>query len=180
MRPPDADELLRRLSRGVRPVGVSHAPRSATDGPDFTSLLSAARTGAIVSGRRVEIPAQVGIELTRDQRDDLDRAADAAETAGARTLAAIVGRSALLVDVASRRATDARALRVAHEGNAALIDGVDAVVVLTRADEGDETTDAPARTLAPGLRASPATRIANASLLRSLADAPSTGAHLGE
>lgn len=180
MRAPDADELLRRLARGVRPIGAVAASRAAGDGPDFTSLLTAARSGALASGRRVEIPAGFGVELTPDEHDDLDHAADAADASGALTIAAIVDGAALIVDIPSRRATDARALRDAQDGPVTLIDSIDAVAVLTRAADAEAGDDAPARTMAPDLREPPATRIANASLLRSLADASSPGAQSGE
>jgi len=190
VRGPDAETLLRKLGSGVRraPGGAS-APRAEDDG--FGWLLAEARRGGFTSGRRVTADAALGVELTDGEREDLDRAADAAEAAGARTLAAVSGRSLLRVDVAGREVVEARGLRGEGADAPELLTGVDAVAALGGGDGGDDRTSndetdaggdesgasggAPAargradlRPLAPGLRRASPGRLTNASLLRSL------------
>jgi len=189
LRGPDAETLLRKLGSGVRRApGGAAAPRAEDDG--FGWLLAEARRGGFSSGRRVTAGASLGVELTDEEREDLDRAADAAEAAGARTLAAVSGRSLLRVDVAAREVVEARGLRGEGADAPELLTGVDAVAALGGGEEGeDDSSDeadgagaegaadegAPAargrselRPLAPGLRRASPGRLTNASLLRSL------------
>lgn len=185
MRGPDAETLLRKLGSGVRRApGGAATPRADDDG--FGWLLAEARRGGFSSGRRVTADAALGVELTDDEREDLDRAADAAEAAGARTLAAVSGRSLLRVDVAGREVVEARELRGEGSDAPELLTGVDAVAALGGGPEGDDDSIAEAdaggaegeaestrerpgpRPLAPGLREASPGRLTNASLLRSL------------
>ncbi len=158
-----AEDLLRRLGSGVRPVGGERAV-SDPFRPDFAGLLGAARAGVIRSGRSVVLDRDLDVELTGDQREELDAAADAAEAAGAGVLAAVVGEVALMVDVGARAAREARGLRGEGEDRAAVVTGVGAVVVLTRTERDKEEGER----VAPVLRKSPPARFANASLVRQL------------
>jgi len=104
VRAPDADDLLRRLGRGVRPIGGAARSRVGADTPDFTMLLSGARSGAYRSGRRVGVPERFDIELSDEQREELDRAGDEAEAGGLGVFAAvvadrIVGKPYLEIDI---------------------------------------------------------------------------------
>ncbi len=130
----NAGDLLRVLGSGVRPDGASlgAGARPPIEGLDFASLLRRAETGSIGSGREVTLPA--GIELSEESKQRLAAAADAAEASGARTLLAVVGGSALLVDVATRIASHAA------PGPGGVVTAIDAAVSL----------DAPPTDSAPG------------------------------
>ena len=180
MRGADADDLLRRLGRGVRPVGGATRGRELSDSPDFQSLLGAARSGAFRSGRRVRVPYELGVELNEDQKDDLDRAGDAAEVAGVSVFAAVVDGLALLVNVRERTAIDARALRDDRDGGVVLVRDAEAFVALAPTPKGDDEDDDAPRRLAPALRAGPPARIASASLLRTLGDVSDASINSGE
>ena len=180
MRASDADDLLRRLGRGVRPVGGTASGRGLSESPDFQALLGAARSGAFRSGRRVRVPYELGVELTEEQQEELDRAGDAAEAAGIDVLAAVIDDRALMVRVRDRAATDARALRDERDGSVVLVRDAQAFVALPATTAGEEGEDGAARRLAPALRAGPPARIASASLLRTLGDASDAGVDSGE
>lgn len=167
MRDVRSDELLRKLGSGIRPAPVS-VIRDGGSSPDFDALLRSARRGELSSGRRVRVHVRLVRELTAEQTEDLDRAADAAEVAGVRRLLAITDDDALRIDVPTRETIDARALRSSHRPPLALIDGIDAAVVLRASEDGEEGDDEPAVPLAPGLRENMPGRIRSASLMRCL------------
>jgi len=176
----DADDLLRRLGRGVRPVGGATHGRAVSDSPDFQALLSGVRSGSFRSGRRVSVPYELGVELNDEQQDELDRAGDAAEAAGLSVFAAVVDDCALMISVRDRSATDARALRDERDGGAVLVRDAEAFVALPATPRGEDDDDEAPRRLAPALRAGPPARIASASLLRTLGDASDTSGKPGE
>ena len=175
MRTDRAGELLRRLGAGVRPVGDDEA--SWSDAIAFARLLDGARSGALSSGRSVRIPDPLGLEVDEETRRELDRAADAAEAAGAGSLLAILPDAQVRIDVPAREASWERPLRDAGEERAEIVTGIDAVVVLIpRESEGGET-GARAEGVAPALRRGSGTigppgRITSASLWRTLAGSP--------
>jgi len=179
VRAPDADDLLRRLGRGVRPIGGAARSRVGADTPDFTMLLSGARSGAYRSGRRVGVPGRFDIELSDEQREELDRAGDEAEAGGLGVFAAVVADRALLVDVGAREVFDARPLRDVGAGGAQLVHDAQGLVVLTPAERGDDDGSSPA-SMAPALRMGQPARFANASLVRSLGGPLGTGEQSGE
>ncbi len=170
MRGPDANDLLRRLGRGVRPVGGAAHSRLGAELPDFTSLLSGARSGAFRSGRRVDVPGRFDVELSSEQHDELDHAGDEAEAGGLGVFAAVVGERALLVDVGARAVFDARPLRDAGGGGALFVQDAQGFVVLTPAKREEDDDEAPQTPLAPALRVGPPARFTNASLVRSLGE----------
>lgn len=165
MRWPQSDDLLRRLGSGIRP-GLTAALRDTNlDSPDFQALLRSAHQGDLRSGRTVSIDHTLGIDLTEDQSEELTRAADAAEAAGAAVLAAIVDHTALLVDIPSRTVADARPLRVDGTNTVPIVTGVDAAVLLTPTPVPDDDDPEP---VASDLRTPTAGRIGSDALIRSL------------
>jgi hypothetical protein len=175
-----SDDLLRRLGSGVRPADGAAAARAGANHPDFRMLLGAARRGEFSSGRSVRGADRLGIELTEDEQAELDRAADAAEAAGAGAMLAVIAGAALRVDVASREAIDARPLRSDPSESPELTTGIDAAVVLSSAQRAAGEDDEDAEPVAPRLRGDagtigPPARISNASLRRRLAQHDSRG-----
>lgn len=177
-----SDDLLRRLGSGVRPAAGAARVRAGGGDLQFQMLLGAARRGELSSGRSVRAGV-LGLELTEEEQRELDRAADAAEAAGASVMAAVIDGAQLRVDIAAREAIDARPLRTDALESPEVMTGVDAVVVLSSAQrpasdeaEGEERE----QPVAPRLRSDarsigPPARISSASLWRRLAQHDSRG-----
>jgi hypothetical protein len=175
-----SDDLLRRLGSGVRPAAGAAVVRAGANHPDFQMLLGAARRGEFSSGRSVGAAHHLGIELTDEEQRELDRAADAAEAAGASVMLAVIEGAALRVDVAARQATDARPLRTDAPESPELMTGIDAAVVLTSAQRTGDGDEHDAKPVAPRLRTDartvgPPARFSSASLWRRLAQNDSRG-----
>jgi len=120
-------ELLRLLGSGVRPDGASpQQAGAAIEGVDFGALLKKAESGAIDSGRRVQVPQALGLKLTDGQIDRLSRAADAAEASGAMRMLALIDGEAVVVDIVTR--TVEKSLGSSVAGAVDVLTGIDAAV----------------------------------------------------
>jgi hypothetical protein len=170
-----ADDLLRRLGSGVRPAAGAGAWSDASGGSlEFQRLLRDARRGELSSGRSVRLAPRFGFELTDDEQQAIDRAADAAEAAGASTLLAVLHDAQLRIDVPTREAVEARPLRTEQDDHAGIVTGIDAAVILPPPEPAPDAEDSDAEPLAPRLRADASTigppgRIESASLYNTLA-----------
>lgn len=104
-------DLLSRLGSGIRPAGAPGIVQGTARGGalsgqiDFGSLLESARATAPASGRSVEAGRNSGIELSTEEADAVNAAADRAEAAGAQRALVVVGDRALEVDVPGRQIT---------------------------------------------------------------------------
>ena len=94
-------DMLRRLGSGVRPGDLAADPQR------FAQIAGDAR---MVRGRTVQLASSLRgvIDLSDARLEQMSRAADAAESSGARMLLALDDRGAYLVDVAARIIEQAR------------------------------------------------------------------------
>jgi len=114
----DARQLLRRLEPAVRPAGAGRAGtgREPLDRAGFDDLLARAASGEFASGRPIDQSA-LESPLTDGVRERLAHVADAAETAGYRSVLVVVDDRPLVLTVDDRRlegeldATDGDVLR---------------------------------------------------------------------
>lgn len=166
-----AIDLLKLLGSGVRPDGSASiaagrphrfaAQSAGVESLDFAELLQQARSGAISSGRAIEIDPSAGVKLDDAQLTRLARAADAAEAAGASRLLAMIDGQSVVVDVTTRTVTGT----LAGATNDGMLTNIDAAVVVGPDGAGGE----PGQILpitAPGApgRALPLGRVENRSL----------------
>ncbi|MFT3686200.1 MAG: hypothetical protein QM783_14970 [Phycisphaerales bacterium] len=104
-----ATSLLRSLIPAPTsgPVGPSAFAGlgGATTGQSFSSLLSAARGGALTSERPVEATPDVKGKLSADQLSRIAVAADQAEAAGMNSALVLIDGAAVQLDVLSREVT---------------------------------------------------------------------------
>ncbi|TVQ31259.1 MAG: hypothetical protein EA376_10340 [Phycisphaeraceae bacterium] len=120
-------ELLRLLGSGVRPDGASPMKAGAPiEGVDFGSLLKNAEGGGLESGRRVEVPQHLGLNLTDGQISRLSKAADAAEASGAMRMLAMIDGETVVVDIVTR--TVEQSLGSGDAG--VVLTGIDAAVMI--------------------------------------------------
>lgn len=101
-------DMLRRLGSGVRPgAGPAH-------GPLFADLTLQAQR-AIAQGRPIRVaPSLADIAVSDRRLQQMTIAADAAESAGARTLLAMSTEGAYVIDLATRTIDRARQARSAE------------------------------------------------------------------
>ena len=100
----DARQLLRRLEHAVRPAGTGRAGsgREPIDRSGFDDLLARAASGEFASGREVDQSA-LQSPLSDEVRERLGHVADAAETAGYRSVLVVVDDRPLVLSVDDRR-----------------------------------------------------------------------------
>ncbi len=100
----DARQLLRRLEPAVRPAGTGRAGggREPIDRAGFDDLLARAAGGEFASGRPIDQSA-LDSPLADGVRERLGQVADAAETAGYRSVLVVVDDRPLVLSVDDRR-----------------------------------------------------------------------------
>lgn len=94
--------LLARLGSGPSPHEAARPAQPPIEGLSFAAILDKAATGAISSGRRVEVGRGVPFTPTDSQLDRISRAADAAEASGAVRALVLIDGLAVSVDLATR------------------------------------------------------------------------------
>jgi hypothetical protein len=102
----DQLQLLKRLEPPVRPAcaaGPAAGERVAFDRASFGELLQLVSEGAIASGRCIAVAFDAQPALGEAQLERLARAADLAESHGARRAVMLLDQRALIMDVAERR-----------------------------------------------------------------------------
>lgn len=118
-------DLLRKLSSGIRPEGISkRTPGAPIEHLPFDGLLEQIRRTGVSDVRPVRIDSNIDLELTEDEREVLAVAVDAAEARGSRRLLVVLRGKALNVEVAPREVNNAGDVLEAR-----VLDGFDAVVV---------------------------------------------------
>lgn len=162
-------QLLRQLSSGVRPPGVSAAPKPDVAQASFTDLLKKAQSGELVSKTPVTLASDAEISLSDDQLARLSFAADKLEAAGVRTALISIDGKKLLLDVSSRQVLGAA---TSAEG---VFAGIDGMLDLgdARADAQGANTAAQAQTITG---AAPTSGVpSNPTLLKLLSDLRTAG-----
>lgn len=165
-----AIQLLRQLSSGVRPPGVSATPKTGIEQTSFTDLLKKAQSGELVSKTPVTIASDAEIALSDDQLARLSFAADKLEAAGVRTALVSIDGQKLLLDISSRQVLGAA---TSAEG---VYSGIDGVLDLgdARSDAQGANTAALAQTTVTG--AAPTSGVpSNPTLLKLLSDLRTAG-----
>jgi hypothetical protein len=100
-----AAQLLKHLNPAVRPsfAGSSAAQsRPPVEGQSFEQLLASARTGAMRTGKQIEIGCDVNPPLEAGQLERMAQAADQVEASGAHCALMMIDGRSFVLDVASR------------------------------------------------------------------------------
>ena len=170
----NAAQLLQALGSGIVPGGVSKSNSLEGATFDFAALLQKAERGELESGRPVRIDDAAQVDLSPEQIERLNQAADAADVAGARKLFAVIDGLGVVIDVPSRTIEKAVELQNSDADRvlpADVLVGVDAVTIVPGASRTEESGD-PVIQLQSARRAAPGGalhQIENQSLLSRLA-----------
>jgi hypothetical protein len=101
-------QLLKNLEPAVRPgtlVPPSGRPSAPFEGQSFDQLLALASKGKIESGRSIELTFDAQPPLSPAQLENLSKAADQAEAAGAKQALMMIDGRNFVLDVESRTLT---------------------------------------------------------------------------
>jgi len=126
-------QLLRKLGSGVQPDGSPvRIGAPAIETIPFRDLVRRVETGALHSGKPVELDAGAGIRLEGEQLERLGVVVDAAEAAGTKRIVALIDGEVVSIDVDERRVDGANEELVGR-----VVTDLDGLVIVPRQSAGE-------------------------------------------